>query len=64
MSRRGPIPIVRISALPDCAYCRGSELRPILKAYRCKQGLPMNAKSCSQFRDSRKQTSQPPDFMR
>lgn len=66
MSRRGRIPIVRILPNPDCAYCRRAELGPSLRSYRCKMALPMDARECLEFKDSRTPSSNAPsvDFFR
>lgn len=59
--KRDPIPVVHISKADDCAYCRKSELAG--KKYRCKLNLPMQAKTCAEFRDSRKPSSGAQPFM-
>lgn len=38
-----------------CAWCRNSETKG--PSFICRKGLPMNAESCTEWKDSRKASS-------
>lgn len=47
---------------PDCAYCRSSVFNG--RNFECRLNLLMDAKTCSQFRDSREPSRLGPNAIR